>query len=467
MPDAPAPVTAKTAGLILGPALFLVLLVLPVEGLPWQARAVAAGTAWIICWWVTEAIPVAATALLPIVLFPALGAMGAGTVTAEYGDPIIFLFIGGFFIAIAMEKWNLHARIALTIVERIGTSQRRIVAGFIAATGFVSAWISNTATAMMMTPVAAAVIARSEGKGVNGRFSAALTLSIAYAASIGGIATLIGSPPNLIFAGMYRTLTGSEITFMQWAKIGFPLAVILLALCWAYLVYVAFPLTSQAIRISVGEEVSSLGPISREERRVLSVFLLVATLWITRAAWGGYLPMISDPVIAVFGAVLLFLLPAGNGGALLQWNDAGKIPWNVVLLFGGGLALAKGFVDSGLEAWVAGHLRSIAGVPPFIVILAVIILVIFMTEIASNTATATLFVPIAGMLASVISMDPLLLMVPAALSASLAFMMPVGTPPNAIIYATGRVTMAQMIRAGFWMNCISIAVLAVGIPVLI
>jgi sodium-dependent dicarboxylate transporter 2/3/5 len=393
--------------------------------------------------------------------------MDTGAVTAEYGNQIIFLFIGGFLIAITMEKWNLHTRIALLIIGLIGTSPRRIIAGFLVATAFISAWISNSATAMMMLPVALAVTLKMRGDAYESTFRTALMLSVAYGASIGGIATLIGSPPNMILAGMSRTITGSEITFLTWASFGVPIACILLVLCWIYLVYIAFPQKAEHAVISIAEEIRSLGPVSVEERRVLAVFFLVAFLWISRTFWGPYLPMVTDSVIAVFGAVTLFMVPARENKRLLGWEDALHLPWNIVLLFGCGFAIAQGFVETGLGAWTADQLHFLAGVPPLLVLLAVIILVLFVTEITSNTATATIFIPITAVLASVSGIEPLFLMIPAAIASSLAFMLPVSTPPNAIVYGTGYVTMSQMIRAGFWMNCISIIVLMIAVPLFV
>ena len=457
----------QIAGLFAGPALFILVLLFSPESLSFQAAVVAGGTLWVIVWWITEPVPIAATSLLPIILFPLFGAMDTGNVTGEYGNPIIFLFIGGFFIAIAIEKWNLHSRIALGIVQAIGTSPRRIIGGFLFSTAFLSAWISNTATALMMLPVAAAVTAKFASEGYEEDFRTALVLAVAYGASIGGVATLIGSPPNLILAGMYKTLTGLEISFLQWATFGIPIAGIMLALCWIYLVLFAFPQKKSSLRINLDEEFRNLGPVTVEEKRVLSVFLVVAALWITRTIWGGYVPMVSDTTIAVFGAVLLFLIPAGGGGRLLVWEDAVRLPWNIVLLFGCGLAIAKGFVKTGLEVWIADQLQVISGVPPLIILLAVIVLILFMTEVTSNTATATVFIPIAAALATVEGMNPLTLMAAAAISSSLAFMLPVATPPNAIVYGTGYVTMARMARTGIVMNCISIGVLMICIPVFV
>ncbi|MDO9097277.1 MAG: DASS family sodium-coupled anion symporter [Candidatus Methanoperedens sp.] len=456
-------ISRQKAGLALGPLLFLLILLSDIEGMSWEAKSIAASTVWIACWWLTEAIPIPATSLLPIILFPLLGALEVGKVTAEYGNQIIFLLIGGFFIAIAMEKWKLHVRIALYIVNTIGTSPRRTIAGFMAATAFISAWISNTATAMMMVPIATAVIFQASKAGEDKNFNTAIMLSVAYAASIGGIATLIGTTPNLIFAGIYRTFYGTEITFLQWASFGFPLAFFILIVCWAYLVYFAYPPKIKALGDGIEEEIKKLGRITGQEKRVLAVFLLVASLWVTRALWGKYLPMITDSGIAIFGAFLLFLIPAGKDEALLKWKDAAKLPWDVVLLLGGGLAIAKGFTETGLDAWIANQLIFLEGMSVIVIILTVVTLTIFLTEITSNTATATIILPVTASLAFALGMEPAGLMMAAAISASLAFMLPVATPPNAIVYGTGYVTIPQMAKAGVWMNLFCIAIITLYI----
>ena len=456
-------ISRRKAGMALGPVLFLLILLSDIEGMSWEAKSIAASTAWITCWWLTEAIPIPATSLLPIILFPLLGALEVGKVTAEYGNQIIFLLIGGFFIAISMEKWRLHVRIALLIVKTIGTSPRKTIAGFMAATAFISAWISNTATAMMMVPIATAIIYQASKAGEDKNFNTAMMLSVAYAASIGGIATLIGTTPNLIFAGIYRTFYGTEITFLQWASFGFPLAFIILIVCWAYLVYVAYPPKIKILGNGIEKEITKLGKITGQEKRVLAVFLLVASLWVTRALWGKYLPMIADSSIAIFGAFLLFLIPAGKEEALLKWNDALRLPWDVVLLLGGGLAIARGFIETGLETWIAQQLLFLKGMPVVFMILAVVTLTIFLTEITSNTATATIIIPVTASLAAVLGLEPLRLMIAAAMSSSLAFMLPVATPPNAIVFGTGYVTIPQMAKAGVWMNLLCIAIITLFI----
>ncbi len=460
-------ISRKKIGLVLGPILFLLILLTDIEGMSWEAKSIAASTAWIACWWLTEAIPIPATSLLPIILFPLLGAVDVGKVTAEYGNQIIFLLIGGFLIAIAMEKWRLHIRIALLIVKTIGTSPRKTIAGFMAATAFISAWISNTATAMMMIPIAIAVISQASKAGEDKNFNTAIMLSVAYAASIGGVSTLIGTTPNLIFAGIYRTLYGTEITFLQWASFGVPLAFFMLIICWAYLVYVAYPPGIKALGDGIKEEIVKLGKITSQEKKVLAVFLLVAALWITRVLWGKYLPMVMDSVIAIFGAFLLFLIPAEKGRSLLNWNDAVKLPWDVVLLLGGGLAIARGFTETGLEVWIAQKLLFLKDMPAVVIILAVVTLTIFLTEITSNTATATIILPVTASLATALGMQPTGLMIAVAMSSSLAFMLPVATPPNAIVFGTGFVTIPQMARAGLWMNIICIAIITLFITVML
>lgn len=456
-------ISRQKAGFVLGPLLFLFILLSDIEGLSWEAKSIAASTVWIACWWLTEAIPIPATSLLPIILFPLLGALEVGKVTAEYGNQIIFLLIGGFFIAIAMEKWGLHIRIALLIVRTIGTSPRRTIAGFMGATAFISAWISNTATAMMMIPIATAVIYHASKSGEDKNFNAAMMLSVAYAASIGGIATLIGTTPNLIFAGVYSTLYGKEITFLQWATYGFPLAFLILVFCWAYLVYVAYPPGIKVLGKGIKDEIDKPGKITSQEKKVLAVFLLVAALWITRVLWGKYLPMVSDAGIAVFGALLLFLIPAGKGTALLIWKDTARLPWDVVLLLGAGLSIAKGFTETGLEVFIAQQLLFLKGISEIEIILSVVTLTIFLTEITSNTATATIIIPVTASLAAALGMEPAGLMVAAAISSSLAFMLPVATPPNAIVFGTGYVTIPQMARAGLWMNLLCIAIITLFI----
>ncbi|WGG47937.1 DASS family sodium-coupled anion symporter [Rossellomorea sp. DA94] len=457
----------KKIGFMLGPVLFfLIILFFSPEGLSKEAVGVLAGTVWIAIWWITEAIPIPATSLLPIILFPVTGALQSGDVTSAYGDGTIFLFMGGFIIAIAMEKWNLHKRIAMNIILLIGTSTERIVLGFMLATGFLSMWISNTATAMMMLPIGTAVIyqvnesLKKEGANRTGHFSKVIMLGIAYSASIGGLGTLIGTPPNTIFAAVVKQLYGIDFSFAKWMLFGVPLAAILLIVTWWYLIKVAFPLKIKELpggREIVEQENRSLGRISFEEKLVLTVFTATALCWITRSfLLNKWIPSLDDTIIAMTGALVLFLLPGRKEARLINWEDAKKLPWGILLLFGGGLAIAKGFKETGLAEWIGKQLTVLDGVSFIIILAAVTTFVIFLTEITSNTATATMMFPIMAALAAALDVHPYSLMVAAGLAASCAFMLPVATPPNAVVFGSGYIKMGDMVKAGVWLNLISI-----------
>ncbi|WP_216829477.1 SLC13 family permease [Alkalihalobacterium elongatum] len=466
-------------GLLLGPALFtFIMLFFSPEGLTLEARAVLASTVWIATWWITEAIPIPATSLLPIVLFPITGALDSGTVTSSYGNSIIFLFLGGFLIALAMERWDLHKRIALTIISIIGTSTQRIVLGFMIATGFLSMWISNTATAMMMVPIGTAIIfqvsrsLKEKNVGIaneDKNFGRAMMLGIAYAASIGGLATLIGTPPNMILAGVVNELYGIDISFADWMMFGLPLSVILLGLAWVYLIKFAFPVKMKTLpggNELIREQKKALGKTSFEEKAVLTIFSLAAFAWITRSfLLDGLIPGIDDTMIAITAAAVLFMIPSlsKRGTFLLDWETAKKVPWGILLLFGGGLAIAAGFRESGLAAWIGNQLTVVEGVHFLLVVTIVTALVMFLTEITSNTASATMILPIMASLAFAIGVHPYALMIPAAIAASCAFMLPVATPPNAVVFASGHLKMVDMARAGFWINIISIIVIVIAI----
>lgn len=457
----------QNIGLLLGPLLFLItLLFISPPGMSGEALAVLASTLWIATWWITEAIPIPATALLPIVLFPLTGAVTEG-VTSAYADNTIFLFLGGFIIAIAMEKWNLHLRIALSIISVVGTSTTKLVLGFMIATGFLSMWISNTATAMMMMPIAIAVIAHvnesiKEDKESGSRFGKSLMLGIAYAASIGGLGTLIGTPPNMIFAGVVKEIYGVDISFATWMLFGVPFAAVLLAVAWFYLVKIAFPITIKELpggKEIIKSERKRLGSISFEEKLVLAVFTITALAWITRTFIPfEFMNRIDDTVIAIAAAVVLFILPSksSSDGQLLNWKDGVNIPWGILLLFGGGLAIAKGFKDSGLAQWIGEQLTILQGVHLIIVILCVTALVTFLTEITSNTATATMMFPIMASLGLALNIHPYALMVAAGIAASCAFMLPVATPPNAIVFGSGYLKIIDMVKSGFWLSIFTI-----------
>jgi len=454
-------------GLLLGPTLFALMLLLPAPaGMPPAAVKVAAVTLWMASYWIMEVIPIPATALLPIALFPLLGVMPTGQVTAAYANHLVYLFMGGFLIAMAIERWDLHRRVALHTVRLVGVSPRRLVLGFMLATAFLSAWISNTAAAMMMVTIGLAVLSQldrdSQGDSTLGT---TLMLSIAYAASIGGLATLIGTPPNAILAGVLESRYGYHLGFAQWMSFGVPLSLVLLALSWWYLTRWVLGPQRQGPDDGdqvIGQALQDLGPMSVQEHRVLLVFGLVVLGWLLQGVIAtGPLAMITDSSIAITGALLLFMLPAGGGqsGFLLDWQHAVRLPWDIILLFGGGFALAAGFASSGLTLWLGELLGVFAGAGPLVILLAVVVLVIFLTEVTSNTATASLLLPVMGGFAVAIDSHPLTLMVGTALAASCAFMLPVATPPNAIVFSSRRVTIPQMARAGIWLNLVATLVI--------
>lgn len=457
----------QKTGLLLGPALFLLVLLLPVpEGLSASGARVGAVALLMACFWMAESVPIPVTATLPIFLFPLLGIMPTGQVTASYGDEILFLFMGGFLLAIAMQRWHLHRRIALTVIKHVGSSQQRLVLGFMLATALLSMWISNSATAMMMMPVALAVIDETRDRAADpasgGGFGTALMLAIAYSASIGGVATLVGTPPNAIFAGLADSLYGIQIGFTDWMKLGVPVSLTMLLLCWFMLTRVLFALQDDAAASAgasahIDAELARMGPISSEEKRVALIFSLVAAAWILRGLFKpAFLGMTADSALAMAGAFLLFVVPRGEGrpGRLLDWETAVGIPWDIIILMGGGFALAEGFTATGLTEWLAVQMDVLGGVPAFVLILVVALVVTFLTEMTSNAATATLFIPVMGALAVSMGLHPLTLMVPACVAASMAFMLPVATPPNAIVFGSRLLSIGQMVRAGIWLNLV-------------
>ncbi|MFQ5643400.1 MAG: SLC13 family permease [Thiogranum sp.] len=456
-------------GLWLGPAAFLVLLSMPLpDGLAPTGLRLAAVTVWMAVWWISEAIPVPATALLPIVLFPLFGIMPAGTVTAAYAHHLVFLFIGGFMIAVTMERWELHRRIALHVINRAGTSPARLVLGFMLATALLSMWISNTATAMMMVTIGLAVLKQLlPGESYQtSPLGVALMLGIAYAASIGGIATLIGTPPNAILAGVVDEMYGIDLGFGSWMLFALPLSLLMLLLSWLYLTRIAFPVHAMALPAStglIGQQLESLGGMTTAEKRVAWVFATVAVLWICRGLFDwAPLDMIRDSTIAIAGALALFVIPADwrQRTFLLDWETAVRIPWGIIILFGGGFALAAGFSETGLTTWLAQQLQVLKGMPVVWIILLTGLLVTFLTEVTSNTATASLLLPLLGALSLAIALPPMVLMVTATLCASFAFMLPVATPPNAIVFGSGCIRIPQMARAGLWLNFAGVLLIA-------
>jgi len=471
------------AGLIAGPLAALALFLLPApSGLEAAGWATAAIALWMAIWWVSEAVPLAATALLPLAAFPLLGVAPISMAAAPYANPIIFLFLGGFWMALAMQRAGLHRRIALAIIARAGGRPRLLIAGVMVATAFLSMWVSNTATAMMMLPIALSLIegAKKEGEAQSAGRSAyarAMMLGIAYAASIGGLGTLVGSPPNALAAGYLSQSHGIEIGFADWIAVGVPAVLVLLPLAWLTLTRFAFAVPAHEEETGASENTALIGEMRRAlgtmrpaEKRVGAVIALIAFLWITHPWLSLFLPLagISDAGIAIGGALALFLLPSGERGEdgepqrLLDWDWAKKAPWDILILFGGGLSLAQAMDGTGLAAWIGAQLTGAALLGPLVLMGAVVVLIIFLTELTSNTATASAFLPITGALALTAGLAPEALALPAAMAASCAFMLPVATPPNAIVFGSGHIGMQAMMRAGLRLNLIGIAVLTLG-----
>ena len=461
---------SKKVGLISGPLAFiLILFFFQPEGLNPRANAILASTAWIAIWWITEAIPIAATALLPIILFPLTGGLGLSETTASFGHKYVFLYIGGFIIAIAIQKWNLHKRIALNIINLIGTNVVNIILGFMMATAFMSMWISNTATAVMMLPIAIAIVTQLKDdpntiEKENLIFGKALMLGIAYSASIGGLSTLIGTPPNLVLAGVVEETFGYEITFAQWFQFGFPISSVLLFICWKYLTSFAFKFKQKKFpggREEISKQLKALGQISYEEKLVGLVFGLTALAWVSRSfLLQSIIPSIDDTIIAMIGAIIIFLIPTKNKERrLINWEEAVKLPWGILLLFGGGMALAAGFKDSGLALWIGSQMTLLDGISLFLLVIILITAVNFLTEITSNLATTAMLLPILYPMAITIDVHPFILMVSATVAATCAFMLPVATPPNAVVFGSGYLRIPDMVRVGVWMNIVSIIIL--------
>jgi len=457
----------KSLFLISGPLLFLAMQFFsPPAGMSESAYSLLSITLWMALWWVTESVPIAITALLPIILFPMTGAVDLQTTTASYGHKYIFLYMGGFMLAIAIEKWNLHKRIALNIIKIIGTNISKIILGFMVATAFLSMWISNTATAVMMLPIAMSIVAQLQDnpnteKNENLIFGKALMLSIAYSASIGGMATLIGTPPNLVFAGYVEETYGIEITFLQWFKFGVPIAIPLLVIAWLYLTKFAFKFKQKEFpggKEEINRLLVLIGPMKREEKLVSSIFVLTAFCWITRSfILQEFFPFIDDTIIAMTAGILLFVVPASDfKKRLITWEDAVKLPWGIILLFGGGMALAAGFQITGLASWLGAQMSVFQGLSLLLLVFVIITLVNFFTEFTSNLATTAMLLPILAPIAISLNINPYMLMVACTIAASCAFMMPVATPPNAVVFGSGYLRIPDMIKSGIWMNIISI-----------
>ncbi|MDP2723472.1 MAG: SLC13 family permease [Bacteroidales bacterium] len=435
-------------------------------------------------WWITEIIPLAVTSLLPVVLLPFLGVMDGKDVSSAYFNHVIFLFIGGFIVALAMQKWDLHKRIALKIMLITGTSPRRVLLGFMAATAFLSMWISNTATAMMMVPILLSISKKLKDfmdEKSHKKFTTGLLLGVAYSASIGGIATLVGTPPNLSFARIFQIMFpgAPEISFSNWFLFALPISLVLFFITWIFLykrykpAYFESSHTESAIRT----QYTQLGKASYEERIVLVLFVLLAILWLSRSTltignlvvpgWSSLLPypeQVNDGTVAIAISVLLFIIPTSgkDGLRLMDWKTAKKLPWNIVLLFGGGFALANAFKVSGLSLWVGEQMGAAAGLPIILIIVLISLTMTFLTELTSNTATTEMLLPVLAGLSVSVEINPLLFMLPATLSASMAFMLPVATPPNAIVFGSNQLSVGEMVKTGIILNLIGVVVITLA-----
>lgn len=500
MVDSQSLLKRRVIALVSGLILFVIVLLMPLpDGMTIPGKHLLAVTALMACWWIGEGTAIAVTALLPLVLFPLLGIMPSSQVAPNYTNHFVFLFLGGFMIALAMEKWNFHKRLALWIIVLIGTGFERIVLGFMVASAFLSMWISNTATTMMLLPVGMAVV-RQIGKQstldgennettqrkVTNSLGLVLMLGLAYSASIGGVGTLIGTAPNIVFAGFYKNLypENPEISFFEWMMMAVPVVILFIPIVWVYLCKFVSPISLNRIKFSknngdiVGNELASLGKITQPEKAVACIFVMTALMWIFRkplvigsikiTGWSSLFSnpeMIHDSTVAMIMGITLMLFPVRLGKGiivnnereyfLLDWKTVEtRMPWGILLLFGGGFALASGFAKTGLTLWVGNQLTGLSLFPLWLVVLLVCLGITFLTELTSNTATSTMILPIIGSAAVVAGFHPIMLMLPATLSASFAFMLPVATPPNAIVFGSGWVTIPAMSRAGFILNLI-------------
>ena len=468
-------VNYQTAGQILGPLIFLLLMSFggAQSFMPETAWRTAAVGLWMAIWWATEAVPVPVTAFLPLVTFDLLGISSVKETASQYAHPIIYLFLGAFILALAVERWNLHKRIALLILMRTGTNGRRLVGGFMLVSAFLSMWVSNTSTTMMLLPialsVAGVVLANVDDLDDKQKsdFQTALLLGLAFSASIGGLATLIGTPTNALFAAVMRETYGMEITFLTWMFVGIPVSTVLLPLAWYVLTHWIFVVkipASQSAHSHLSELNTEIGKMSLPEKRVSLIFLAVIVGWVLRGPLSSLFDIngLSDTGIAMTGALLLFVLPSGDQiqSRLMTWPDLDRLPWGVLILFGGGLSLASAISSTGLAGWLGESLSPLSDHGVLLLVIVATMLVIFLTELTSNVATTATFLPVIGAMAVQAGVDPLVLCVPITLAASCAFMLPVATPPNAIVFSSNLITIPQMIRAGFLLNLISVLLIS-------
>lgn len=460
-----------TIALSAGVLLFVLMLLINPFNVEGNANIVLSIAALMITWWVTEAVPMPVVALLPLVLFPLMGVSSLGETSASYGDSIIFLFLGGFMLGLAIEKWNLHTRIALNIIRLTGTSGNRIVLGFILATGFLSMWLSNTATTMMMLPIASSLIhvvsENRRGHGNLRNFSIAVMLAIAYASNFGGIATVIGTPPNVAFVGFMHNRYGYTIQFSEWMLVAAPVALLLLVALYFVLTKLLFPngiRSDAATKQMVSAKIKALGPLSAAEKRVLVIFIATASLWITKDlinAFGFF--RLEDTIIAIAGATALFIVPSGIAGErstrILEWSDTSKMAWGILLLFGGGIALAAALEKAGLIESLGSWIAGFGGSGGLTLIFMVSLISLFVSELMSNIAQVIVFSPVIAGIAEAMGLNPLMLGIPMTLAASCASMMPMGTPPNAIVFSSGHIRFRQMAVTGFVMNIIAVTLI--------
>lgn len=462
--------THQRVGLALGPAVAITMILADApEGLTQQGWMTAAVGILMAVWWATEAVPIAVTALLPIVLFPLFDVATIQDSTAPYANKVVFLFLGGFIVAFAMQRWNLHRRIALSVLQRVGGNGRSLVGGFMLASAAVSMWVMNTSTTMMMLPIAVSIIGVIHGTiddlDDEGRknFQYALLLGVAYGATIGGMATLIGTAPNAILVGFMQETYGIEIDFASWMLVGLPLTALMLPVAWIVLTRFAFKVdfkTSGEGKAALARMKQELGPMSRPEKRVAAVFLVMATAWVARPLLVKVpgLAALDDSAIAIAGAIALFVIPSGNreDPLLLRWQYAEQLPFGVLLLFGGGMSLARRVADTGLAEWLGGSLGAVGSLPLPVIVIIAATMIIFLTELTSNIGTTTTFLPVVGAIAIQAGVDPIVVTVPVTFAASCAFMLPVATPPNAIVFGSGMLTIPKMVRAGMMLNIASI-----------
>lgn len=458
---------SRRFNIILGPSLFFIFyfLIHPFAGMNSESHAIFCSVLWIATWWITEAIPIPVTSLLPLVLFPLTGGLDLKLTASSYGDKIIYFYMAGFFLAIAIEKWNLHKRIALNIINVVGYNKKSMVLGFMIATAFLSMWLSNTATSIMMLPIGIAIVSQVSIKNtiLNSNFGKVLMLGIAYSASIGGFATIYGTPPNLILLSNIEEYFNLSIDFSSWFIMAFPLSCILLFICWYYLVNFSFDLSSlsNVSKETISSKIKELGKIKYEEKVVLLIFIVFILGLLSKQFISEFVPQIDDTIIAISIAIFLFLIKSSDGkNNLIEWSDGVKLPWGIILLFGGGLSIATAMKSSGLALWIGELAYNIDSLDLILIVLIIVMIVNFLTEITSNIATVSMLLPILASISISLGIHPYIIMVSATIAASCAFMLPVATPPNAVVFGSGYLKMTDMVKTGLVMNVISIVIVS-------